>query len=246
MTERYNETLQIALETYAQESLFHLPDERDLAARQSFSARFERRMQRLIRKARKLEAARQTSGPLQPVRLTERRHKRLLAAAIVLAMLVSLLSVSAARDAVFKFFVRVYETFSTIIFDQDQTGTDPDGTPSGQSDDIRSKVPAYIPDGYQLSDQILSDQLLHQTYTDSSGDVLLYVCQVIDLTQMLIDTEDTASEEIQIGNRLGIYYFNKGYHNLIWQDGPYVVHIISTLDKDVLIKMAESTDQAKK
>lgn len=234
------EDLKIALETLANHNLSRIPADETLVATQQFSAGFEGKMQALILQAGQRdtdEAGRRTP----PVHLRLHSRKRLLAAAIVLAILISLFSITAAREAVFSFFVQVYEKFSTVIFNRDPAGTTQSTTPPAGADTIDTLLPTFIPDGYQLSDQLVTKQFANIDYKNHHGDLIVLTIQHLEMTQLMIDTEGVLQERVKIVQYEGIYYSNKGTQTVIWQNGPHVYMLTGTLDKEFLIKMAEST-----
>jgi hypothetical protein len=233
------EDLKIALEALSNQNLTRIPAEEVLVATQHFSERFECNMQMLISKAGALET-REPDRMAQPARLRLFSHKRMLAAAIIMAILISLFSITAAREAVFSFFVQVYEKFSTIVFNRDPAETTPTPAPSAGIDDIDALLPTFIPEGYKLSDKLVTQQFANVDYRNTRGDLIVLTIQRLNMTQLMIDTEDTQKESVKIAQYDGLYYSNKGSQTVIWQNGPNVFMITGKLDKETLIKMAES------
>lgn len=234
------EDLKIALETLANHNLSRIPADETLVATQQFSAGFEGKMQALILQAGQRdtdEAGRRTP----PVHLRLHSRKRLLAAAIILAILISLFSITAAREAVFSFFVQVYEKFSTVIFNRDPAGTTQSTTPPAGADTIDTLLPTFIPDGYQLSDQLVTDVFSHVVFTNASGNTIMISKQRLNHTQFIIDTENVQAVEINVNGYNGVYYISKGVTTVVWHNESYAFMITGILDKDTLIYMAEST-----
>ncbi|MDW7657852.1 MAG: DUF4367 domain-containing protein [Bacillota bacterium] len=237
------DNLRIALEAYIYHNMARIPAEEELVATQHFSARFERRMRRLFKKIARLDAEKVAARKTAPAHVLLHNRKKLLAAAVILAILISMFSITAAREAVFSFFVRVYDSFSTIIFNRDPAESDPSTAPSAGIDDIDALLPTFIPDGYQLADKLVTNQLTHVYFRNDHDDQIVLSIQLLDMTQMMIDTEGINQEEIKIVQHNGIYYSNKGYQTIIWQDGPYAILLNGKIDKETLIKMAESTNR---
>lgn len=235
------EQLKIALEGYVFETIARIPAESELAASHQFSARFERRMRRLIKKLGQQpsvqieEQAGRSKFPRSP---TLHKRKKLLAAAIVLAILISVFSITVAREAVIGFFVHIYESFSTIAFNRDPAATSPTGI-----DDSDALLPEYIPEGFTLTDRLVTDKVTQIYYTNGLGDVIMFSKSKIELAQLVIDTEDSNIESIKNMNANLMYYSNKGVNNIIWQSDLYLFRITSKLNKETLLKMAESTNR---
>lgn len=234
--------LKMALDDYLLQSIASLPAESELARLQSFSKNFEQRMKRLIRKAAIIEKTQQprlNERPVSRPRSSSLKKKRLLLAAVILAILVSAMSVTAAREAVLGFLVRVYETFTSLVFDE---GRDSQTPTTQNGSDPANKLPTRIPDGYAQADQLLTDGFRQIIYVNPAGEELIFECQAAANLQVLVDTENVAVEELNVSQSRGLYYSNKGVQNLIWQDGAYVFTISGKISKSELLFMAESTN----
>lgn len=159
------EELKRVLDLYLKALTDDLPSGEELASCQKFSPEFEARMARLIEQSKLEERRYAVAGP-EPLIQSDidlsRRSKRVLVAAIVLAILVSLFSAVAAREPVIRFIVQVYERFSRIVFqipgtaDESQlpdltepagtVGTDaPRLTPGSTSSDLPAGFPTTRP-----------------------------------------------------------------------------------------------------
>ena len=243
-----NQQLKMATDDYLLHILDGLPSEDELASRLSFSAAFKRRMRRLLRKARKMEAARRTADFADPVYSKNRslslKRKRLVLVAIILSIFVSVLSIASAREAVFSFFIRIYDTFTEIIFNRD-IDQQPETTavlPTSSENDA-AMVPTVLPEGYQKASQLEDSDWLQIIYTNLAGDELILDRQLSDTRQLIIDTEGVQIEEIQINNIKGFFYTNKNVQNLVWQEGPYIFMIFGKTTKEDLLNMAESINR---
>lgn len=240
-----NLQLKIALNDYLMQSLANLPSESGLSARQSFSASFDKRMRRLIRKAQRIESAQKTTGRFiqvsQSTHYRSRTRKRLLLVAIILSIIISVMSITSAREAIFGFFVRIYDSFSTIIFNQEPSRqTQASETAVTTNDDARNKVPEQIPEGYKKVDQLITDEIAQIYYKNSKGDELIFERQVSDILEVMVDTEGIKLEPLQVNQLSGLYYSNKGVQNLIWQEGQFIFIISGKVTKNELLNMAES------
>jgi len=113
-----------------------LPSEEELSRQLSFSPAFERRMELLF------------ANP-KLARTQEHRAWRVLAvaAAIIILLISALMSVSAIREAVFKFFADLYETYIVVRYEpEDDTVTAPEII-------LEFREPTYIPPGYVRADE---------------------------------------------------------------------------------------------
>jgi len=123
-----------------------LPSEEELSQRLSFSPAFERRMELLF------------ANPKQ-ARAHEHRAWRVLAiaAVIVIMLITALMSVSAVRQAVFKFFTTLYEKYIVVWYaPEDNALTAPETI-------LEFREPEYVPPGYTL-DYAEKTELFHFVY----------------------------------------------------------------------------------
>ena len=236
-----HDQLKMALSQHQASLLRQLPAEGDLAAHQTFSPRFERKMGRLIRQARRQEQRQTRPAGAEK---TKALHRRLLAAAIIAAILASLFSAAGAREVVVKFIVEVFDTFTSVIFRKDQ----PPSATRGQGemtvpDDLHALLPARIPDGYALTHLLQTGKLLHAEYSDQANNKLNFTAQVIETTQLILDTEGTVLEELSINGHEAFFYSNKGMHSLVWQQNGLAFYLSGILDKEILMAIAESVNQ---
>jgi hypothetical protein len=247
MAAQLEKQLKIALDEFLLQELAKIPGEMELSARQFFSRRFEHKMSRLLRhtpneKPRIADGSRDEET-VATVRFFTKGKKRLLIAAIILALLTSIMSISAAREAVISFFVHIYEEFSVIVFNE-TTGSEPYSTFSPSVEEAWHKLPTWTPPGYVQEGEIsLSHSLISVTYKNDSNGVIIVDCFANSTLQIQINTEGVTTEEVYIGNNKGLYYSNKGYQTLIWKEHSNVYSIYGTINKTDLVNMAKSINR---
>jgi hypothetical protein len=247
MADQLEQQLKLALDEFLLQELAKIPGELELSARQFFSRRFEHKMKHLLRHAPvdKPQDADNSRGEeaAAPVRFFTKGKKRFLIAAIILALLASIMSFSAAREAVISFFVHIYEKFSVIVFES-APETDTSSTFSSSEQDARSFLPTWVPPGYvQQGELTISKPMVSITYVNSQGGIIIVDCTYASALQMKIDTENATTENIYIRNSLGIYLSNKGHQSLFWKEGSYVYSLFGTITKEELLKMADSINR---
>lgn len=236
MDQSYSPAMQQMVHEYLDSLIRDLPAEKDLAALQVLSARFNRRMQRLVRRDRA------QAQLVRPERRTHMGHrKRLVILVIIITIMASAFSISASRDAIVGFMVRTYEKFSTIIFTRTPTAT---GQSSNTVDPgkITDRLPTDLPKGYVLTDQLNGKSLVQMIYTNEAGQELIYNKIEKAGTRIDIDTEGIQTESIMVNQYQGIFYSNKGMSGLIWADDIYAHSIIGKVSKNEMINMAISTN----
>lgn len=250
-----DQNLSLILNEYLRQSLADLPTEEELAATMPLSPEFEARMQPLFTKARKMEARLQKKAGQRNITIStsppnmetsaRRTHfanrKRLIAVMLVLAVLISVLSISTAREGLYDFFIRIYERYSELSFVEPgaTVGTTPATDPASKNNE--GLLPGRIPSGYAEKERLALIGLVQIVYADKSGFELIFSRQLADGLQIGIDTEGIQTENITVHGTKGLYYSNKGIQSVIWKEGPFVYTISGQIDKEVLIDMAEGT-----
>jgi hypothetical protein len=194
-----------------------------------FSAEFENKMQKLIRKSKK--AAVKGIGRLWGSRVV-------VIAAILIILFASAMSVSAVRAKVYELITEVYEKFTHIFFESSRSSQD--SLDSSQDADCGFTVyePGYIPEGFELINRI-TDGLVLLEY-QRGDDFISYTQQRIESVSMHINTEGIEVERFEFKGLPAMYYSNQGVQNLLWYDETYMYMVSSTLDKDAVFEIAGS------
>ncbi len=189
-----------------------------------FSERFERRMQRLIRMQKK-----------SYYRYINTVAKRAACYILIVltCMFVTVFSVKSLREPFVNFVVETYEKFTSLFVEKD----DP-------TDNIELKVmlPQYIPEGYEIDDVIIDENLYMHVYHGENDNYLFYTQDRDKNWLSIIDTENINVEKIYIRTFEGVYYINKNINYLIFNDGICTYSISGYISKEEMIKFAESID----
>jgi len=223
----FDEKLQWALELYEKQWLATLPDENDPALEHTFSKRFERKMRRLIGRRKK-----------RYYPLINMAWKRVaLAVAVFALMAFAAMSVKAIREPVVRFFIMVYEKFSTVVFG------DVYSVPEARIDQVFEI--GNLPNEFQLQDRQQQDTFVRTLYVNPEG-MKINFYQLLSASPLVqFDSENTEHEEVNINNAIGCFYHNKDANNLFWSDGTYLFWLISGLEKNALAAVAASICPAK-
>ncbi|HZK35296.1 MAG TPA: DUF4367 domain-containing protein [Bacillota bacterium] len=219
--------LKKALEMYQEVWLQTYADEHTLS-RYSFSRDFEKKMANLIKRQKK---------PYYSLVDTIGKRVAVIVLAIFLALAGTVFSVEALREPVIDFVTEIYEMFTNIIFE------DPEGGDFYKTETYYA--PRYIPQGFILEDTQTTRIYSRYVYTNSRGDFITYNQLILDHYTIMVDTEATYSEPINIGGLDGLFYENKNNNNLVWNDDIYVYQLTAplTINLDELISMALSLDE---
>jgi hypothetical protein len=189
-----------------------------------FSNEFKRKIKKLIRQNK-------TRSQVEAMAFLRMRVVVFVAAIIIL--LVSAMSVSAMRAAVFEFITEVNEKFTHIFFNESRSSQD-------AADGFAIYEPAYIPEGFKLVNKN-TDGLVLLEY-EKENDFISYSQQCLENVSSNINTEGVRLEELEFKGLPAKYYSNQGVQNLIWYDDKYMYMVSSTLDRDIVFKIAESVE----
>lgn len=189
-----------------------------------FSNEFKRKMKKLIRQSK-------TRSPVGAMAFLLRRAVVFVAAIIIL--FASAMSVSAVRVAVFEFITEVYEKFTHIFFNEIRSSQD-------AAHGFAIYEPTYIPEGFKLVNKNTDDLVLLEY--EKENDFISYSQQCLENVSININTEGVKLEELEFKGLPAKYYSNQGVQNLLWYDDKYMYMVSSTLDRDIVFKIAESVE----
>jgi len=227
----FDETLKIVLQEYNQKEIDEYNDitEKDW---HTFSPEFETKMSKILKSGKKFKDNFRTAS------LKILKKSAIIVLILLSVSFISLLSVEAIRAPIFKYFITVYEKYSSICF---------------VSDDDEVYVPAtietlyapdYIPDGYAFCEEITDMNGRAIYYTNADG-IEIEFQQFIIAANITINTEGITTEDIFIHADKGIFYTNRGKSVILWNDGQYAYLVGGPIDKISLQRMAESVKAEK-
>ena len=180
-----------------------VPAEHELTYR--FSHRFERKMNRMLRAT--------TYGYWPLVNTAAKRV--LVAAALVLLLLSTVMAIRPVRQRVIRFFVEVYEEYFEIRFGENEKD-DLDPTPQPM---VRYTLTA-LPDGYEEVQFMEFDSLFWTKWENENG-------QMIVLQQEPVTNEIKADSEAQNWELMTLegltirHQYNEENHSFIWEQHGY-------------------------
>lgn len=188
-----------------------------------FSKRFLRKMNKLIKYERKSTI-----------------HKSIIyygkKVAVVFLIIFSItfastMSIKAYRIRFFEIVTEVWEEFTSFIFKIE----------GNVEDDILIPIsPSNIPDDYTIMYQEVNDYVYRIVYLKNDNRQILYEQKLLSVVTKINDTEGVDSKELIISTKVVTSFTNKGVNQLHWNDGYYYYSLVSSVDMDELIKMAES------
>ena len=200
--------------------LDNLPKEEDLSHR--FSKRFKRKMQRLIKEERR--------SPYLNRFVNYSRRAAMIILIVVSILFATTMSIEAYRERFFDKVIEILEEYTSIRFEVDEDVV---------GEDLVPIFPEYIPEGFSIYDGEITRSRNNIVYKNQEGIEITYE-QIIGRGQAVLDTEGIEVEYIDIGNCKGVIFSNKESTQLQLSDELYLYRFISDVEKDEIIKMAES------
>ena len=192
-----------------------------------FSKRFQRKMNKLIIYEKK--------SPLHRTIIYYGKKVAVIFLILFSITFASTMSIKANRVRFFEFVTEIWEEFTSFIFKSEE---------NDNYDILRSISPSYIPDDFTILFEEVSDYAMRVVYinNDNNNDKkqILYEHRLLSDVIKIIDTEGVEVEEFMIGSQIVSSFINKGVNQIHWNDGSYYYSLVSTIDMDELIKMAES------
>ena len=192
-----------------------------------FSPRFEKRMQKLIRRRR---------IPYFKMINTVGKRVAVFAVTFLIISMTTVMSVKALREPFLYFIMSIFTTHSTV---STVSQTDKD-------------YPAAINDKYTITYDLSGFELVYsnedQIYIRldyKNNDIMIMFSQtVVSEYQANINTEGAEIEHIDVNGHDAIgFEDNNGYYHLIWNNGEYIIDLGSNIGKDVLIEIAKSVQK---
>ena len=148
-----------------------------------FSERFEKKMNKLIRK----EAA-------HPWAVSHTLARNLIAAAIVIILIFTLcMSVGAIRDSIFKFFREHFETHDDIVFEMPERS-------KIEEDYVITELPA----GFSLKEEEISVLFIRRSYEDAKGNYIMLSQELSLSNGIALDNERSEYDSLDIDG-IGVF-----------------------------------------
>lgn len=191
-----------------------------------FSSAFEKKMAKLIRWRNK---------PYFMMVNTVGKRVACFIIGIFIASSLAIMNVEALRNAFIDFFMNIFDKFSIV------QSIDTDESPQ-TIDDIYEIT--YDLSDYTIDYEEYDNYSRNITYMNGN-DVIDYYQYVKSVYDIHINTEDSTVITMMINDHEAIYFCdNHNYHNLIWDNGYYIISLRTTIGKDELIDIANSVQKA--
>ena len=186
-----------------------------------FSARFERKMRKLIKKQRRFYF---------PLVKTPLRLSFTVIAMVILMTVTTMMSVGAIRERIFNFFINTFSTHSDI------TPIDDDRHPDTIEEIYEI---GYDISNYKIDFEACDEISRHLSYVYKDKQIIFE--QLTSNSNLRVNTEDAEITHIDM-NGYDVMYCcdNQNYHTMIWDNGKYLFHLSANLSKEEVFEIAAS------
>ncbi|MBQ4156395.1 MAG: DUF4367 domain-containing protein [Clostridia bacterium] len=239
MAELNNEKLKQALGIVAEEEFKNLSDELPFTPSQEF----EKKMEKLIKRAKK---------PYYKYTSTGMRRAICVIAAIFVLML-STLTVSAVRDTVDNFFVRIFssqkDNNENKVNKPKDKAKDEISVPENNNSEDKTEKPTikityelgYIPDGFELASYNNTGYEAKTEYFNDKDKIILTQYAKGSYSKTIDD--ETTFKDVEIIDNQKYTIYTSTYSSeitVVWVYSDYIFTLYSTLPKDDVITLCES------
>ena len=227
----FDTILESAVKDDFEQELEKMPSEEDLAKEYSLSSGLQEKINKIIANGRR-------KIRLQKIRRISKKAA-VIVAVIIPITLAGLFSVEASRTAIFNAILDWQSDHATIHFEDSTSSQAPQSMPV----DAFYK-PVYLPDGFTEGKTTKMGTSVHIVYQNKDQTTLLFdQSPVSEEGSISIDTEHTVYSEITIdGYKASLFTGKTSKDNtvLVWRNKTNSFTLISTINKDELLKIAEN------
>lgn len=161
-----------------------------------------------------------------------RVRKVLCIAAIIVALLLSSLSVGAVREFVANFFVSHFSDHDRLTANKEE------GTYPTKLEELYEL--GYIPEGYGLADKSVLDNGAIYIYNSENAS-MMFVQSTMEAFSTVVDNEfTTQSTEVYNGQEYFINDHNDGSYTFVWDNGRYIFELSAGLPKETIVDLCNS------
>lgn len=233
----FNVMLKAAVEENLMQSVNALPTKEALDKKHPLSTEFRKRLVRISKKYYRKSLFQRSS------RIAKRAA--VFAAVGILISFGSLLSVQASRNVIFNS-VREWKADHVDIYFQEKSGGEGQASNSGET---LFDLP-YLPSGFIKSKEMKIGPLYRIIYQNEEQESIIFdQTPLSEEGKLMVDTEHAAYQEISInGREASLFTANTADDKtfVLWRNGQTSLMLSSKIDKDELVRMAESAANKRK
>lgn len=197
-----------------------------------FTWRFEHKMRKIIKNVARSPQMRRIAN--------YSKRAVLIIAALLIMTFGAVMSVEALRVRFFKLISQTFEKYTAIWFEKS----------ANAPENIDIFIPyeiTVIPKGFRISEMLYDPDAKWQdiTYRNDAGNRISFEQGNLETMSISVNTEGVSLEKTEINGCEAYYFSNIGMQSVYWFDDTYFFMITSDLDKNMVLKLAESTKDSK-
>ena len=160
-------------------------------------------------------------------RFTTKTARLIIAAAILATLLFTAFAIPSSRE----FIIENFDVFGTYKL------TD------SNNNSVSGKISVgYIPEGFELTEEVSKSKFAHVTYSNSNGKTIV-IGKYVSTTEIDFDIEVIETENIVIDNTTYIYSLSQNNTtNIIWTKNDYIYSITGNISKTEIIEIAKTIE----
>ena len=159
---------------------------------------------------------------------------------LLISFTILVTSVDAFRVKVLNFIIEVGKEYTSIDFKENGSDALEKETSRIPLEWKDVYVPAFVPEGFKITkaESLKFTKIIH--YSNDNGRLIVFQQHNGENTNKRVDSENADSENILINGLEGLLVEKNGRTTLIWHNNDFSFSLMSEVDKNELIKMAES------
>ena len=160
-------------------------------------------------------------------RFTTKTVRLIIVAAIIATLLFTAFAIPSSRE----FIIENFDVFGTYKL------TD------SNNNSVSGKISVgYIPEGFELTEEVSKSKFAHVTYSNSNGKTIV-IGKYVSTTEIDFDIEVIETENIVIDNTTYIYSLSQNNTtNIIWTKNDYIYSITGNISKTEIIEIAKTIE----
>lgn len=153
---------------------------------------------------------------------------------------VAITTVSAFRTRVFNLIIEIKKDYTDIKLKENNEPSTSSSTSMIPSNWDNEYYLSYVPHGFKISKVESQEVTKIIQYTNDKGDFIIFSQSSNENTDMMVDTENAITQKIDINGHEGILIQKNGLNTIVWRKDNNLFSLMSKIDKNELIKAAES------
>lgn len=159
---------------------------------------------------------------------------------VFIGFTVAITTVSAFRARVFNLIIEIKKDYTDIKLKESYEPNASSSTSLVPTNWENEYYLSYVPHGFKISKIESQEVTKIIQYTNDKGDFIVFSQSSNENTDMMVDTENAVTQKIDINGYEGILIQKNGLNTIVWRKDNNLFSLMSKIDKNELIKAANS------